>query len=231
MKINYLYVEEFTWSQQIYNSMYEGHPKEGGVYRAAYNPESGWHFVIISEASPVKAIVIPSLVSENGIDWVGKIVNLTKENIINYNLKEEQLDEIIKWMDSNSEDIFKPQIPAPLQALQRAMDDQQQEDQAFLLHAIGVLEQLQLHNVINLDIIVEISEQLISDSLRSMDSPVSKLKLDKNNGLGANIADALTHITNYTSEDRRTNQDPDDLDRAIIALIRERERRILNELD
>lgn len=222
MKVKYLYVEEFDLKAQQYEPMFHGMQK-GRVYRGV---DTGRYTVLIADELNRNAVAVEQV--QDSEVYSLKLGEIGRENIIKFNILEEDLDKIIIWMENNNEDL-NPQ-PAPMLQLQRAMEQQEEDDAHFLKYLSGNLEELMNFNAIQVTVVNDVVLLLLEESTRALESAANRIQLSEH-GLGANIAEALQAIEDYTSKSGPNEARSALLDQAIIALIRERERRILNDLD
>lgn len=227
--IKYLFINSFKWKGTYNQMQFNGHPLEKKVYRSLYNKNTKIYSLIFDKiGSQHQAVPLDSLEVDNETCY-HKITELTKANIINLDIEETELDKIINWMDTDNNDIT-PKLPAPLQNLINESLRQSSEDIEFLRKVTQSFEELLLHNTIYAEILLETAKQLKDYSLETVFDPANELELDRDRGAAANISKAMRLLKDYSQSLRDGGEQQYDLDNALIAIIREKERRILNEL-
>lgn len=111
IQIVYLYVEEFEWTISFDKERANGHPKPKRVYRAAYNKETDSYRLLyeVDDANnKFRAIFVPALNNtEEMRGYTSKIKVLSIDTILEFDLSEEDLDNLNKWMDTNNKDFFE----------------------------------------------------------------------------------------------------------------------------
>jgi hypothetical protein len=221
----YLYVKHWEYADPILLEFFQGLPKKQSVYRAELNPDTNQYSMIFKEGA--FPLLIPTLITNNLAQdgYSCELVELSKSNILDLNLEEDDLDKIISWtenktmINNNSLQVFQE---AHLQ-----MQHEQAERLAYVTEAISRLDSV---NSIHVDIIFDAVEMLEEKNLLDHD-PINDIALDERLGLGVNISRAQDSLKRYSSNDRRTNEDPTDLYEALYHIVRELERRTLNEID
>lgn len=114
---------------------------------------------------------------------------------------------------------------APYNRLINAMKQQAEEDKEFMEDVQEVFEDLNLHNSIYAELLLELARALTSFSIDGVDDPTSELEIDEYLGKGINLHSAIGSLHDYAKNDDDVN-----LDVALAYILREKERRILNEL-
>lgn len=111
-----------------------------------------------------------------------------------------------------------------------AMKRQTTEDKIFTNKALVVLEELNLHNSIYAELLIKLAKTLVTYSINSIEDPAGELELDRDRGLSVNIAAAMRALDIYSWHSRDGGEQNVDLDAALLAILREKERRIINEI-
>lgn len=217
----FLYIDKFKWSSIDHQVSYEGHPKEGRVYKSFYNENDKTYTIsLIGD----RGILIQDLNGDpDNYCYSSKIQILTKENILDLQIQDEDLDKMIRDME--------PQQQPPINNLMIAIQRQENEERAFIQDFIDKVTQLYTVNSIQAEVVLDIVDSLFNYNLSKNDDSAGRLELDKNRGLSINIGAAYRALDSYSSEDRRMGEHHEDLITASMAIIREAERRILNDLD
>ena len=245
-EIVYLYTHKFEYGNNpISKEENGGHPKPKTVYRAIYNTDTNTYRLIYNISKEgLSFIFIPKLKDhdeESGLSVDIKI--LTKKNILDFNISEENLDELLSWLKTDNKDIkeITGDIGTPKPKQQKV---KQGDKPAVVPQNKGVKLPPQVVQFLNLGIELEKTDPLIFgtmfDLLVYLNQNVytdigvvnaSWLKLDKDHGAGTNISSAVEKLARYMSQDRRTNLDGKDLLGAIKDLLQEQGRRTYHEID
>lgn len=210
-KVVLLYVKDFKWTDQYLTEQFAGHLRLKRVYRAIYNKPTESYRVIYLYDRSSQAINLPSLVKKTEeMNYTSDIIEITSNNIVDYEICEEDLDQIIKWGDHkdlnkiiSEKRVTSPEPPNILQELfNLAKDDDMREytERSKALFQINPI----LH-----DTMLDVIEHLRRHTDTSIE--VFNLSMDDNFGPGINIGKAYDALGRYTSEDKRTNFDPEDL--------------------
>jgi len=218
--MTFLFIEKFKWTNLEHTVIYEGHPKEGRVYKSFYNQNDNTYTIGLTEN---RAVMIQELNADSSdFSYSSKIHTLTKENLLDFNIEDEDLDKIINWMEPQEQ---------PINNLVIAMQRQEIDEKQFLQNFINKVSQLYNINTIQAEVLMDVVEALYDNNLYQVNDTVSRLELDRDRGLSVNICRAFRALDNYSGEDRRTSEDYEDLMTAIVSTVREAERRIVNDLD
>jgi len=236
VSVKYLFVKHWSWTDPLDKEKYQGAPVQGRVYRAVYNSKTNSYRFIITE-NPMNGLLMPDLNSSNEMNgYTSEIVALTKNNLLDQNIKEEDLDKLTRWMEDQNKDIFttQPQLPENfpmiiLESLNSAEHQREMEEANRMAYAMEALSDLDSVNSIQFEIIIELIEYLYQQNLLNHEG--DDIALDAKLGIGVNISRTLDTLKRYAGKNRRTNEDPEDLLNAISHLVTERERRIINDLD
>jgi hypothetical protein len=235
----YLYIKKFTWLDTETASQTDGHPLPNRVYRAIKT--NNIHSIIVEGKSQ---LVLPGLICEEDIKGYNcEIVEISLRNIVDLLPNEEDLKSMEKWMEIKNSDIVPPtEIPSELMdKLQRALA-QQAVIQQTVLEDADTLNHLNILNSIQYEAVLELIDYLIELNIGETDesgnfTAVSGLSRGSQ-GLGYNIGQALQNIELYTNSEHtvRANDQIDSpfrdyLMEATVALIKESERRKIQELD
>jgi len=233
MNIKYVFINSFKWNDTYNQVRFNGLPNDNTICRCLYNEGSKIYSLIVDETrKPYDAIVLDQLKLDTEI-CTATMTDLNKENILDIEIPETELDKILKWMDNDNEDL-KPKkqlaLPASTQAgfenlLNRAKQ-QAEEDQLFMQEVYNAFENLNLHNSIYAEVLIELAHRLVDYSLSTVDDPGAELELDRDRGMSVNLAKALRSLKYYSEPIRQGGEEEDDLDTALLAIIREKERRI-----
>lgn len=233
MEIQYLFVNKFHWSDAGMTDEFDGHPREGLVYRSIYNEDTKLRDV---EIFPGKNIVIQSSQLEGEeFNYNSDLVPLNRENILLYPVKEEDLTKILIWDENGNRDMLdkfersRTQSVPPI--LVQAMIEQEQEEMQVLQDALDSMAEVHNLNFLHVPIITELCVYLKAESLMTEDDPAHFLEIDENKGLSINIGRTMRALKHYASDDRRTNERREDLFEAMLGIMAELYRRDINEMD
>ena len=95
----YLYVKSFSWASTIDQQEYRGHLKPKTVYPAVYDSEANLYYVKFDERGGIPvSLVVPSLTLTNSdaiYNFNCELVEITRDNILDFDLPEEQLDNML----------------------------------------------------------------------------------------------------------------------------------------
>lgn len=225
----YLYTVKFNWTVPSLQREFGDEPKKGRVYRANYNPHDISPYLLITNSTPIG---FESLSSTNEVaDFEFK--ELTAENILDFDIVEEDLELMNKWFESKGEDVFTEEkfIPEGLTKLKEALHSHTQDESEALAYGTQTIMNLWVANPDKFNVMMDFIEYLTQADLNSYSEPSTYLRLHEKYGLGINVSKALEALNRYAGDDRRTNEDMDDLHRAMEAITVELERTIDNDFD
>lgn len=223
IEIKYLFIRKWVWSDSMMIEEFQGHPRTGRVYRAIFNDKTGNYKVLIGE----------TFLAFNKEDLTEDLVEITLNNLLDFQFHEEDLDLLNSWIESDNKDIkaeYEPPIQQGLTKLRKAMDNQEQEEANAAGRAVDALMELYMTNTLQFEILLELATILVSENVNSMSDPAYGMTIHKTRGLGINIARSVRALGKYASDDRRTNERVEDLYDAIVGVVTELERKISNNL-
>jgi len=127
-EIKYFFITEFQWKLPFIAEKFGGHPFEGRVYRGEYNDRTKVLRLFIDGMN--KGVDFDTMIAKGPSDpWNGQIDHLTTANAAQFNILEEDLVTLEKWIDTDNADLFQPvYIPYPppfLPIIQPRMDNAQ----------------------------------------------------------------------------------------------------------
>lgn len=236
LTVKYIYVEKWNWLDVISGEIFGGHPIENCVYRSVYNKKTKSHRLILSEGtanSPKDAILIKNFNQSNEIEgYTCQLTEITKSNLLNINLNETEVDKLHDWTQSNNDDLKGHPQPdeAGLIRLKNAMLEQEMEDKEYLENLFNVATKLLSVNSDYFKILIEIGDLMTESTLIEHDGPVEALSISET-GMSLNIGETLKALKSYTSNNRRTNLDREQLHDALMGIVRELNRRNILEID
>lgn len=223
------FVNKFTWLDVHDQERFQGHPKEGRVYRGEYNSNTKNYGLLVDDNN---MLIMDTLVVQGDrerYNFNSEIVELTKDNILSFNILEEDLDNIIKWTEKPAKAPQPHQLP--MLVLSQAMKQQEQEESEAAHLAVNTLMELYDVNETQFYILIELAQFLTEKAAEDIDDPTYELSVGPY-GLSQNLAKALTHLKTYSSTDRRKNQNIEDLKQALSGIITEWTRKLyLKEID
>ena len=224
-KVVLLYVNQFRWFDQHTTEQMGGHLKQKRVYRAVFNSDTGSYKVVYAYDRSSQAIILTDLqqATDQKDGYTANISILTKANMVDFEICEEDLDNIIKWKDHKdlNQIIEEGRIrmePSPeqnfIQELFRVAkpNDMMREytESSRELFSISPLHH---------DGLLDLIEHIKGNKLGSIEA--MNLTMDEYFGPGINIGNAYEAMARYTCEDRKMNLDPADLLLAASNLITE----------
>lgn len=227
--VKYIYIKKHVWFHPAMREEFQNHPLQGRVYRDIYNPKTGNHKVPVSGSD---GIGFETLVGSNeASDY--ELVEINLDNILDFDIREEDLDLLNKWIESENSDIRQMYSPtAPLNKLKQALHNHNMDEADALARGTEALHNLWHINNLKYDIIVNLINYLSEADLDSYADPGNYLRHHPSHGLGVNIAQALRALDNYASDNKRVSEDLADLYVAVEALVTEIERKITtNQVD
>lgn len=204
MEIRYIYVKEAD-----------------RVFKAEYYPIDGTFEVDPTTDEDKIFSNLASTVGSVSVDF------LTKENILDYPIKEEDLDRIIEWTTDIDlyEDVAENFVR---EAVKEGIKKISEQDKIDMNHAGELLLNLKLIDPDYFTIITILTDFL---SRYSLTQDLSGLEFDLISGSGVNVRDALNSLKPYVSNEKKVREQEQDLVVAIVALLTEYKRRIIHNLD
>jgi hypothetical protein len=237
-EVKYVFIKSFEWNSAEDRVRFNGHPHQSEVYRMIHHNQSKTDSIIISVNNQVDALTFDKLVDkEPDKVYTSEILEITLENILDFDLSTKELDKLLEWMDSKNEDLLRKLnpnhnqnlLPQPIiTALAESMIDKFQEDTEDMNHAQMVMGDLLSLNSHQFYIILEIVQALIDYNLGDEDP--SKFLLMGDKGLAINMADAMRSLAQYSSGPKM-GEEREQLLGAVLAIATELERRDLLNLD
>lgn len=234
-RVAYLYVSHFEWLDAAANETHVGHPKIGRVYRSILNTATKSHRLFYDIEGRLEGMYLSMLdtdVVDGSKDYDAEIVELRSNNILEYEITEEDLDNLILWEKEENKTIKQymgldkqaggsesaplQQTLSPQQVMQHIND--QEANKAFM--QLGAF----LKRLADTD--PQLFEALSILIYSVADNPEEDTTIDRSwmafsavLGPGKNISKAIDALARYGGEDRRTNLDEKDLIKAIKALL------------
>ena len=229
IRFGYLYVKEFKWVDSTYNEQHGGHPKNGHVYRMAFNKDTNSYRLLYHLGEQANLLFVANLQAKDTDDlmYTSDVDELTRQTILTCDITNEDLDLLCSWIDENNASIRQLmglQSPGPPTSQEMVKAFKNQTDSEFIEFA-KIAKQLKDTNPVWFDGIHNLV-LFLKDSTE--DSTVSWIQRSKNIGAGKNIGDAIEHLRVYGGDDRRTNFNDLDLMMAIKSLLTELMRNIIH---
>jgi hypothetical protein len=238
-EFKYFYCHKFKWLNPLDNEIRAGHPKEKTIYRGWYNTETKSYKLI---TNPGNAIFLESLKEDDGNFLFGftcDFEEVTKSNILKFkDITEDNLQDMIQWLEINNMDLkerlgfTQREQPIPIVAIINSMNNDQEQvryQNAFQGFMESGEELLNI-NPVAFEKIWSLIDKVLDETYSEDPMESYQLKMSTQ-GLGININDAYKALSKYTSTDRRTNENPDDLYEAMAHILTELIRRDYNNLD
>lgn len=243
-KIVYLYVKEFEWTFPEGKENNVGHPKKNKVYRAAYNSDTNSYRLFYEFDKKFTALFLPTLTAVNNETffdtptYTSEIVELSRHNVLEHLISEEDLDDWLKWieednasikqmmgLDNNQSQGKQPQIVTAQDVVRAVQKNQENQE---LTQFLSRLEHLREINPPLFEALTNLVEFLVGPpDGPELDTMVETdwIGFSKTLGAGKNLSDALKQLSRYGGESRRTNLMERDLFGAIRSLLAEQARR------
>lgn len=235
VSIRYLFVKAFEWVDVALKERYQGHPKPETVYRSLFNETTGNYKIFVGNIMFIADKL--NTTEEDQQARTSTIEVITKNNILELNLPEAELDAIIAWEATSNKDIksIYETPPQPKQqgliALKAAMSDQEAKEAAEMDIAMEVLEELYMLNTSLFKLVVETASALIHHDLNlHQNGAMMTLELS-DHGAGYNIGTAMKKLNRYLSKPKKGGDDREDIIDAVVKLYTELDRRSLLGLD
>lgn len=208
--IFYTYVKKFKWSHPVSNETFGGHPKDGRVYRVIKNTDTNTYRLIYGRIGGTgQGVMLESLTSsDESVGYTSDIVPITRANILDLEISEEDLDLLKIWTDTDNRDIkeifeLKNQPPPP------SLPPPAWVQPNDLTEFVSCASELQSIDPTSFDTIHELIHALNEPPNEPIE--VLNMRMNRNFGGGANMVKVFEHLTRYMGDDRRTNQDKNDL--------------------
>ncbi len=240
----YLYVDEFQWLSHMDTEAFSGHPKPKSVYRAIFNKDTrGYRIIYGTTNGNPQAIVLKNLANKNkGVGYLSNMVILTRDNILNFDISDEDLDKMVFWIDTENKDLDdimkKSKHPTvlgdnldntnlppltPMDIIPLITNNTRRVD-GELSDFLSLAQNFQDKDPFLFDAIHDLMNYISDDRVND----VSFLNFSKNFASGANVSAAFQALTRYAGDNRRTNLDEQDLLQAIKHLLNEYTQRRIN---
>jgi hypothetical protein len=222
LSVKYLYVKSWKWGTQQEHENFQGKPEAGDVCWSGYNNKTKSYRMMIGD----KPFYIATLISPEEILAEYELVEITKDNILDLNIAEAELDKILKMKDRT----FMNQEPQQniVVKIDQEMLEMMRADEQRVEKAIDAFHYLLELNIDHFDILVELNEAMAEENLLEHDSLTQALS-ESEHGVGLNIGGTLAALSRYVGDDRRTNLNREDLITAAIGIVKELARLKINE--
>ncbi len=246
-EFKYLYCHKFKWSNPLENEQTGGHPKEKTIYRGWYNTETKSYRVM---SNPGVGLYMKNLKETDSFPqgYTCDFEEVTKSNILQFkNITEENLTEMLQWLEYNNADLkerlgfTKPPSdyvvsgPPPFNPIIAVINQATEEQQAQQYSFQGFMEsgeELLNINPTAFEKIWNLIENVLETTYNIPEGPIDHDYLRHSpQGMSTNINDAYKCLYRYAGNDRRTNENPDDLYEAMGYILTELIRRDYNNLD
>jgi hypothetical protein len=255
-----LYAKKFRWKNDNYSDLTNGQPTQGRVYRALKDGINDVYYVSIeSDAQEVRPRVdglrISHLLNVTP-EWECDFIQLTDDNIVEFDILPEDYKKINDWVSSDHQDFLdRLQKPKGQEIVASYSEDSDTKDNPNIIDeevkdlSKKIMEAVndrlnthinEAHSWINklsgidpmfIETLADITEFIVKVADSAARSkvliPLSKeIALSEDYGKGANLYGAFFNLEDYTS-----TSDPDALRMAIYHCLLEMVRRKMNRLD
>lgn len=245
-KIIYLYVKDFQWTIPINKESNVGHPKSGRVYRGIINTDTESYRLMYRVGDAIQGTLLPQLDSQDEANgYLSDIREITINNILDFDILEEDLTELLRWLETDNKELkdkikgfFDKQQPNPSFSLPPFLTKKSMPEMVVeilrsrdpeLASIVSTVNELRVSDPHIFDAVGAFINHLLShpEAETSIDS--RWIRFDKNLGAGANLSAALSKLSVYGSNNRRTGFSEHDLVGAIRDLLLEEYRWKLHE--
>jgi|GEM_PF-6720808 len=221
-EFKFFYVSKFAWGNPLDNERNQGHPKEKKVYRGWYNKDTGTYRLAYDLQN---AIWLDKLkIDEPESGYTSDITELSLNNILNFPIEEDCLENLIKWLEIDNKDLKQVAFPKIMQEAQlialikNKMEPQEQMIEGFINSA----EELHAIDPMSFEKVWEVMDYLLEEMHNVPEGSIDADWLSKGpRGAGINISNAIQCLSRYIGDNRRTNEDPKDLLKAIVHILNE----------
>lgn len=212
-EILYLYVKKFKWLNPINHEGFGGHPKEGRVYRAVKNTDTNSYRLIYGKIGNIGQGIMFQSLEDDSDGYTADMVPITKSNILDFNIEEEDLDLLAVWVETNDEDIRQifepPLLPPPRPSFSTPLPSSSSPEIEALTEFTECVLELRDIDVFSFDTVHDLIHKLTEPPNESIE--VLNIRMNEAFGGGANMVKVFELLARYVGDDRRTNKDPQDL--------------------
>jgi hypothetical protein len=230
-EFKYFFINKFEWVNPMDHGHNAGHPKEKKVYRGWHNKDTNSYRLA---PSLNQAFWLESLVDSTGrTGYKSDIVLVSKENILDLNLSEEDLDNLIIWIETDNKDLkdvvfgsYHQAPPAIIAMIKSGLPNE--EDDTFQ-GFVESSEELKALDPMAFDIVWGFIDHLLLQMHEIPEGSVDADWLSKGpEGAAINISESLKCLNRYIGDNRRINRDAEDLYKAMSHITNEIMRAELN---
>jgi hypothetical protein len=241
-EFKYLYINSFKWLSLEESYGINGHPASGRVYRAEFNHNDKSYGIVVEEKR-TKLLLDTLQSAGEPRGYTCDVVEISLDNILNLDIKLEDLKQINAWIESGNQDIVEEQNDPvldkqliPIMSFVNRSIEQAIEDRNQAADSLELLMALNQVNSIHFEIVSDLIETLIEMNSTEIDdvsltTPPTASLAKSLNGMGWNIGKVYEALERYSGPDRRSNEYPEDLTEAMVNIVKELERRVVQELD
>lgn len=216
-EIRYVYIKKFSYYHPEVAESFSGHPRTGGIYRSLYHLHTKHHRLLLPDGI---VLGFNQLVGNSG-DAEFDLAEITKDNILDFNLSEEDLD---VFLLPNNDIFFEPSMK-----VHEAIVRQEEIESDFAHRASEIIMGLWSINSIKAELLLDIAHCLTELEMTSHEDAANYLRLHPTKGMALNIGEALRALDRYAGDDRKSNEDTADLMVAIESCVTELERKFDQE--
>ncbi len=218
----YFYVSKFKWTSLMSLEENGGHPKEKKVYRGWINTDTNTYRLNTQDNM---SLCIGALISTSEeIGYTSEIKEVSLDTILDLNLQESCLDNIIKWIESDNQDLkrllFQTTTKMPpieiIRIVNNAVNKEPQLD-----GIIEALQELAGIDPLKFESIWELTDFLNSEMYEEVSIDAETLKNDPKHSSSINVYNAFQSLNKYIGANRKTNRDRIDLLKALSAILTE----------
>lgn len=217
VQIKYLLIKKFTYHDPQEAEAMCGHPIVGRIYRSVFNINTKHHRLLLPESVVMGFNQLEG--TSEGASF--ELVEITTDNILDYNIVEEDFEVFHK----SNDDIFTSPIEIlGIEALKEKIQESMEDEIDFSQRASHAVLSLYQANPAKAEILIELAEYLNEQDLNAVSDITNWMRYHPSKGSFVNIAKALKALDKYSGEDKRTNEDDNDLFKALEAIVVELER-------
>lgn len=236
-EFKYFFINKFQWLDPMENEKFQGHPREKSLYRGWFNKDTSSFRLVVDKDL---AIYLEKLVISGETGYIANISVVDLNNILDFPIVENDLADLNKWLENDNKDlkeeVFKkvtsfsgssfstPDIVAIIKSnFQQSTNN---DMQGFMESA----EELKELDPMAFDVIWGLIDHLLLEMHEVPEGSIDADWLAKSSkGMAINISASLKCLNRYAGDNRRTNEDPEDLYKAMSHITSEIIRSEINE--
>jgi len=190
-KPDFVYIKKFEFLDPYLQAQTDGHPLAGRVYRSVYNENTTHYRIDLPTFMPMSFNKLTGMNEQADFE----IVPITPENILDFDIREEDLDLMLK-----DEVVPSTEIDTVLTILQEYANESVKDADDFSDRASKAVLNLWHLNSRKAEILVRIAEMLGEHEIESQHDISYWLRFT-DGGMAFNIGEALRELDYYADEE------------------------------